>query len=138
MSIIKDNKIYKKTSFLSGINSDFIEKYYEDYISNPGKIPIEWKTFFDGLNEETDNIHKNISGPSWSPQKQKTDKQKVITDIINDKNLPNELTDDFKQSAKDSVRAIMLIRAYRIRGHLIADLDPLSLQEKKDHPELKP
>ena len=138
MSIIKDNKIYKKTSFLSGINSDFIEKYYEDYISNPEKIPIEWKTFFDGLNEETDNIHKNISGPSWSPQKQKTDKQKVITDIINDKNLPNELTDDFKQSAKDSVRAIMLIRAYRIRGHLIADLDPLSLQEKKDHPELKP
>ena len=32
----------------------------------------------------------------------------------------------------------MLIRAYRIRGHLIADLDPLGLQQKKEHPELKP
>ena len=25
----------------------------------------------------------------------------------------------------DSIRALMIIRAYRIRGHLIADLDPL-------------
>ena len=32
----------------------------------------------------------------------------------------------------------MLIRAYRIRGHLIASLDPLSLQKKEEHLELKP
>ena len=43
-----------------------------------------------------------------------------------------------KEASKDSVRAIMLIRAYRIRGHLIANLDPLAIQEKKEHPELKP
>ena len=43
-----------------------------------------------------------------------------------------------KQASKDSVRAIMLIRAYRIRGHLIATLDPLSIQKKEEHPELKP
>ena len=38
-----------------------------------------------------------------------------------------------KQASKDSVRAIMLIRAYRIRGHLIANLDPLSIQKKEEH-----
>ena len=43
-----------------------------------------------------------------------------------------------KKASQDSVRAIMLIRAYRIRGHLIANLDPLSIQEKKEHSELKP
>ena len=32
----------------------------------------------------------------------------------------------------------MLIRAYRIRGHLIANLDPLSIQKKEEHLELKP
>ena len=42
------------------------------------------------------------------------------------------------QGTKDSIRAIMLIRAYRIRGHLIANLDPLGLQKKEEHPELKP
>ena len=48
----------------------------------------------------------------------------------------NEVTT--KQASQDSVRAIMLIRAYRIRGHLIANLDPLSIQDKKQHSELKP
>ena len=47
-------------------------------------------------------------------------------------------SDTVKQASKDSVRAIMLIRAFRIRGHLIANLDPLSIQEKEEHPELKP
>ena len=42
------------------------------------------------------------------------------------------------QAAKDLVRAIMLIRAYRIRGHLIANLDPLDIQQRDEHPELKP
>ena len=46
--------------------------------------------------------------------------------------------ENVKESSKDSVRAIMLIRAYRIRGHLIASLDPLSLLKKEEHPELKP
>ena len=32
----------------------------------------------------------------------------------------------------------MLIRAFRIRGHLISKLDPLDIQEKKEHAELKP
>ncbi len=32
----------------------------------------------------------------------------------------------------------MIIRAYRIRGHLAADLDPLDMREIKDHPELEP
>ena len=32
----------------------------------------------------------------------------------------------------------MMIRAYRIRGHLIADLDPLGLITKETHPELDP
>src|SRR5690606_37114813 len=42
------------------------------------------------------------------------------------------------QAAKDSARALMLIRAYRVRGNLIADLDPLALDELKYHPELDP
>ena len=32
----------------------------------------------------------------------------------------------------------MLVRAYRIRGHLISNLDPLGLQKREEHPELKP
>ncbi|MGB2468066.1 MAG: 2-oxoglutarate dehydrogenase E1 component, partial [Candidatus Puniceispirillaceae bacterium] len=45
---------------------------------------------------------------------------------------------DMRAATLDSLRAVMLIRAYRIRGHLIADLDPLSLEDKPLHPELDP
>jgi 2-oxoglutarate dehydrogenase E1 component len=43
-----------------------------------------------------------------------------------------------RSATLDSLRAIMLVRAYRIRGHLLAQLDPLDLQEKEIHPELDP
>ena len=78
-----------------------------------------------------------LNGPSWSPEK----KIKKIDIKIDKKknNASKELRfQSVKQASQDSVRAIMLIRAYRIRGHLIANLDPLSIQRKKEHPELKP
>src|SRR5437868_5820301 len=45
---------------------------------------------------------------------------------------------DVMQSTRDSIRAIMMIRAYRTRGHLHADLDPLKLKEDDPAPELDP
>nr|NUR37069.1 hypothetical protein [Sphingomonas sp.] len=35
--------------------------------------------------------------------------------------------DAIRRSVEDSIRAMMLIRTYRVRGHLAADLDPLRL-----------
>ena len=140
MSSTKNN-LFKKTSFLSGGNSSFIEQYYSQYLSNPNSLPESWKNFFDGLGEERGLIKKNIIGPSWSPKKnhidlniENIDSQEIKT---NGHHLDQSI-EGSEQSSKDSVRAIMLIRAYRIRGHLIANLDPLNLQEKDQHPELKP
>ncbi|MDC1096610.1 2-oxoglutarate dehydrogenase E1 component [Pelagibacteraceae bacterium] len=137
MSSSKDNSTYKKTSFLSGSNSAFIEEYYSDYINNPEFLPEGWKDFFDGLKEGKEIISKNFNGPSWSPKKTK---KKIKIELKKEKNLSQSIDTPFvvEQTAKDSVRAIMLIRAYRIRGHLIANLDPLNLQSIKEHPELKP
>ncbi|RVV96628.1 2-oxoglutarate dehydrogenase E1 component [Mesobaculum littorinae] len=43
-----------------------------------------------------------------------------------------------RRAVLDSIRALMLIRAYRIRGHLVADLDPLGMRDPTPHPELDP
>ena len=67
MSSFKDNNTYKKTSFLAGNNSSFIEEFYSDYLSNPEKIPKDWRLFFDGLKDSEDTISRNLQGPSWSP-----------------------------------------------------------------------
>ena len=135
MSSFKDNNTYKKTSFLAGNNSSFIEEFYSDYLSNPEKIPKDWRLFFDGLKDSEDTISRNLQGPSWSPVK----KVKLKT-----KNLEKEIKENIisdKSSEKDkeqSVKAIALIRAYRIRGHLIANLDPLGMMERKYLEDLHP
>ena len=133
-----NNTIYKKTSFLAGNNSEFINEFYADYIADPNSLPESWRKFFDGLSDDQKLIYDNLKGPSWSPAKKNKKLLIKPKDKENDFVLSKELNlKSVKQASKDSVRAIMLIRAYRIRGHLIANLDPLSIQ-KEEHPELKP
>ena len=134
-----NNTIYKKTSFLAGNNSEFINEFYADYIADPNSLPESWRKFFDGLSDDQKLIYDNLKGPSWSPAKKNKKLLIKPKDKENDFVLSKELNlKSVKQASKDSVRAIMLIRAYRIRGHLIANLDPLSIQKKEEHPELKP
>ena len=138
MSSSDNNITFKKTSFLSGINSEFINQLYSDYLSDPDSLPLGWKNFFEGLSEDEKLILNDINGPSWSPGKKnkKINFSKREIDNVNESETAD--ADSLKQASQDSVRAIMLIRAYRIRGHLIANLDPLSIQEKREHSELKP
>ena len=69
MTSIKDNKIFDKTSFLEGSNSAFIEDLYLIYVNNPEDIPVSWKEFFDGLNEDKKIVKTEITGPSWAPKR---------------------------------------------------------------------
>jgi 2-oxoglutarate dehydrogenase E1 component len=139
MSASDKNITYKKTSFLAGTNSEFINEFYADYISDPSSLPNSWRKFFDGLSDDEKLVYDDIKGPSWSPEK-KLRKIKIPKEFENSEKTqtPDITEDNIKQASKDSVRAIMLIRAYRIRGHLIANLDPLSIQQKEEHLELKP
>ena len=140
MSSSQDNNIFKKTSFLAGNNSAFIEDFYADYLNDPSSLPPGWKEFFDGLNENKESLSKSLEGPSWAPKKKVKKNNYSLEDLIFDNNQKEEkiLSPSLLQdAAKDSVRAIMLIRAYRIRGHLIANLDPLGLMKREEHSELK-
>ena len=73
-----------------------------------------------------------------------TKKIRLAKADINDLNRENDNlqnkhnSKNVLKSAKDSVKANMLVRSYRIRGHLISNLDPLGLLKREEHPELKP
>ena len=69
MSSSKDNNTYKKTSFLVGNNSEFINEFYADYIVDPKSLPESWREFFDGLSDEQKLIYDDLKGPSWSPER---------------------------------------------------------------------
>ena len=139
----KNNIIFEKTSFLQGGNSPFIEELYLKYLNNPKDIPQSWTEFFDGLGEDQEIIKKEILGPSWAPEKNNNLKTNIIKEelkknletSINGKSLTQE---NYEKEKEQSVKAIALIRAYRIRGHLIANLDPLAIMERKYLHELHP
>ena len=150
MSKLSDNEIFEKTSFLHGTNSAFIEQMYEKYLHNPLSVPTDWQTFFSGISDQPTNEMKDAS---WSEYRDiKSNNGDLVSAI--DGNWPDEVISfenelkssnainthegTSKNATLDSIRAIMMIRAYRIRGHLIANLDPLGLIEKIEHAELQP
>ena len=146
------NKIFETTSFLSKSNSSYIELMYEKYSNNPDNVPESWRQYFEGINDNQDLVKKEVSGASWTPKKLKHTSdidadiyEKFIPENLNysleskiAKEKPQSSSSDIESSTKDSVRAIMMIRAYRIRGHLQSELDPLELSKKEYAPELDP
>ena len=121
-------------SFLNSANAPYVAELYFKYTQNPKSIDDSWKSFFSSLNEDEISIIADFGGPEW--KKRDTN---VIDDISFDKVVRSSASVDFnsfKTSTLDSIRALRLIRAYRINGHLIANLDPLNLHEKNYHPEL--
>ena len=143
MTSNKDNIIFEKTSFLQGSNSPFIKELYLQYLKNSSTLPESWKEFFDGLDEDQEVIKKEILGPSWAPKKNNNLKSILVEkDVTKYKESPTNDTSisqkKYEKEKEQSVKAIALIRAYRIRGHLIANLDPLGIMERKYLQELHP
>jgi len=121
-------------SFLNSANAPYVAELYFKYTQNPKSIDDSWKSFFSSLNEDELSVISDFGGPEW--KKRDTN---VIDDISFDKVVRSSASVDFasfKTSTLDSIRALRLIRAYRVNGHLIANLDPLNLHEKNYHPEL--
>ena len=121
-------------SFLNSANAPYVAELYFKFTQNPKSIDESWKSFFSSLNEDELSIISDFGGPEW--KKRDTN---VIDDISFDKVVRSSSAVDFnsfKTSTLDSIRALRLIRAYRINGHLIANLDPLNLHKKNYHPEL--
>ena len=124
---------FEQTSFLSKSNSAFIEDMYQKFIEKDPNLPESWKRYFETLGEDFDLIIKEIEGPSWKRNRKKINLDKKI---IKNKSFFNN--EEIEKDKADSIRAIALIRAYRIRGHLIANLDPLGMMERKYLHELHP
>ena len=150
------NQALAQTSFLYGANAAYIEDLYARYQQDAGSVDAEWQSFFAGLNDERGAVAKSASGASWKPANWPIHangemisaldgnwgvSEKIVAQKIkaNGEAKGVELSHEAVQIAtRDSVRALMMIRAYRMRGHLHANLDPLGLETQKDHEELHP
>ncbi len=121
-------------SFLNSSNAPYVAELFFKFKDNPKSVDKSWGSFFNLLDESEISILGDFGGPKW--KKRSTN---IIDNISFDKVLrsnSNTNFHSFKTTTLDSIRALRLIRAYRINGHLIADLDPLKLHKKNYHPEL--
>lgn len=151
------NEQFLLSSFLYGGNADYIEGLYARYKADPASIDPTWASYFDRLEDAPADIDKNAEGPSWQrrdwPQAANGELvsaldgnwgeiqvkvQKALVEKAKVEAAPAPTPVDVLQATRDSIRAIMMIRAYRMRGHLHADLDPLKLKTDDPAPELEP
>jgi 2-oxoglutarate dehydrogenase E1 component len=139
MSLTK-NLEFEKTSFLTKSNSAFLEQMYLKYINKDLDLPSSWKNYFDDLGDELDLVVNEIKGPSWAPIKKQINivEKKLKKEVHSNGSVKNTISENNLQNNIDSIKAVELIRAYRLRGHLLAKLDPLGLKKTEYLEELHP
>ncbi|MEH6477085.1 MAG: 2-oxoglutarate dehydrogenase E1 component [Sneathiella sp.] len=132
------------SSFLSGTNASFIEDLYLRFQNDPSSVDSSWQQYFQTLGDDAETIVAESKGAPWTPGNGAApeDEYGILGDAAyraietaEKKGLPQQ---DVRAAAVDTIRALMLIRSYRVRGHLKAKLDPLELEVPQEHPELNP
>ncbi len=155
-----NNADFHDSSFLQGHNAAYIEQLYGQWAQNPGAFDAGWDAFFRSLGDGAEDAAREAKGATWkradwpplpsdentaaltgewpmASKSEATAAMKKIAAKAEEKGVT--LTEDqMRQAVLDSIRALMLIRAFRIRGHLHANLDPLGLRNVPDHGELNP
>jgi 2-oxoglutarate dehydrogenase E1 component len=154
------NGTFALTSFLYGGNAAYIEQLYDAYQHDPASVDAGWQNFFVQLNDDRGAVEKSAKGPVWkkpnwpiaangelvsaldgnwtATEKLVADKLKAKSEKASPDKAGKLSSADLERATRDSVRALMMIRAYRMRGHLHANLDPLGITPLKDHEELHP
>ena len=137
------NLEYKKTSFLNKTNSAFIEEMYVRFLNQDPNLADSWKDYFEGIQDEAEVILNDINGPSWKPEGVRINSNNIEKIIEKNGNASKDVSDKFNfqvvaNSNKESISAVALIRAYRLRGHLLAKLDPLEMMTTEYLDELHP
>ena len=134
------NDVLAETSFLYGGNAAFVEDLYARWSADPGSVEPSWQAFFATLLDGAGEVKRAAEKPAWSRPAVPGPRPDWLSAIDGlwpaveakvgktiETRKPTASVDEVRAATLDSLRAIMMIRAYRMRGHLKANLDPLGL-----------
>ncbi|WOK35595.1 2-oxoglutarate dehydrogenase E1 component [Sphingomonas sp. C3-2] len=130
---------------IAGVSPGFVEGLYRVYQTHPDNVEPAWRAWFEGLESAA-------SGPSWAKPNWPPATTDALTAALDPTQMEVEKKKDPKKAAPvaaapagdiasaaaDAIRAQMLIRTYRVRGHLAANLDPLGLSKRELPADLTP
>ena len=150
------NEEFSVTSFLYGGNAAYIEELHAAYENDPNSVSEDWQAFFKQLKDDAEAVKKSAAGASWKKKNWPVTANGELISALDgnwgaiETHIKGKLekkaaegsgqtAEQIRQATTDSVHAIMMIRAYRMRGHLHANLDPLGLANPlEDYNELSP
>jgi len=134
-----------------GANAAYIAELHARWVSDPGAVDPSFAAVFAAMDDEAVAVLHDASGASWAPRSGLTQEQEAAAPSRSAApsaapraaakpagDAAPASTEQLRAAADDSLRAMQLIRAYRVRGHLEARLDPLGLQIPKPHKDLDP
>ena len=123
---------FAESSQLSGGNAGFVEELYENYLRDPNAVAPEWRKYFDTFRGRESGDVPHSDAIARIEQAQKLNGHAAVsTAPVSDAQAQDALAQ--KQAA-----VLKLVTAYRSRGHLAANLDPLGMAQKLPAPDLDP
>jgi len=111
-----------ESTYLQGANAAYVEVLYEQFLEDPSSVPPEWRRYFGSLGADGDDVaHGPVLAAVAARLKQNGARLA--------RPVPQAKLPDAQASAKQAAVS-RLIQVYSLRGHQIADLDPLGLWER--------
>ena len=134
---VPKNQDLEHSAFLGSSGINFLSQLYCAYLSDPASVDPSWQQIFTTFQDQKTNLTQDLQKASWAtmPQLVEDEWTRALVSSVEKISAP---TADAHLAIQYSLRALMLIRAYRVRGHLAATLDPLHLTLGESHPELDP
>ncbi len=130
-------------SAFSGGNATFLADLYARWATDPTSVDPSFADLFGAMNDEARSVLEDATGASWAPRTPLTNGEVAEAPQTAPASAatmsPASVSDEqIRAITIRSLRALMLIRSYRVRGHLEARLDPLGLTIPAPHAELDP
>ena len=118
------------TAFISGENAAYVAETYQSYLTDPASVDPSWTSYFQGLGDEARNLNADFAAPVWAPAGS-PGSLRTTAQITANHPAAGDL-----QAVRDSIHLLLMIRNFRVLGHLQAKLDPLGLVEPRYHVDL--
>jgi 2-oxoglutarate dehydrogenase E1 component len=125
-------------SAFNGANAAFLGEQYARWAADPGSVDPSFAELFGALNEEARAVLEESTGASWAPHHDNLVDDAPSRPAAARPAAPTLSNEQIRAATIAALRALMLIRSYRVRGHLEARLDPLGLTIPAPHAELDP
>ena len=144
------NEIFEATSFLNGTNAAYVEQMYAAWLANPASVDESWQAYFSQTGDQGLSPTQLGRGPQWKRDRRPDLPGGDLIAALTGQDPPSPKAPagkaakqaapaaDTGEAAKHSIHAVQMIRAYRMIGHLEADLDPLGITPRVPQQTLDP